>query len=149
MPAGGSIVVIQVHSTGLPVRLFPRATAFAFGPDRNVLAKGILVSGLNPVPIRPDPVVSARRDFGALGAVIANIRAGLQASEWARMLPKPGSCEIWKLRNTLPRAMLVAPDGFDQPCDLVSYRRTSISVTCHALGEASASRWLARVNGAP
>ena len=93
------------------------------------------------------------QDFGGLGAAIAKIRAELSSSDWARLRPDAGGYEIWVLRNAMPRAVL---DGSGQPCDLVSYGTTSLSVRCHAaaperlvLGEVFAPGWLACVDGAP
>ncbi len=95
-------------------------------------------------------------DFGAFGAAVANVRGDLMAGGWARLLPVPGAYEVWELRDAMPRANVVADDGTETPCDLVSFGTVSVSVRCHApapgrlvLGDNHAPGWRACVNGQP
>ncbi len=95
-------------------------------------------------------------NFGAFGAAVAKIRAGFMAGDWARLLPAPGLYEIWQLRNAMARANVVAADGTEQPCDVVSYGTVSVSVRCHAaapgrlvLGDSYAPGWRACIDGSP
>jgi hypothetical protein len=101
-------------------------------------------------------IVAHPDQFGELGATITTIRNGLMSGGWAQRLPVPGAYEVWELRNAMRRANVVAADGTETPCDIVSFGTTRLSVACRApaagrlvLGDNYAPGWRACVNGQP
>jgi len=95
-------------------------------------------------------------DFGETGVVTAQIRAEFVASDWAELVNAPGTYEIWRLRNAMPKAMLRTDDGTQHACDILAYQTVTVSVRCRSadpgllvLGDPVAPGWRACVNGAP
>jgi hypothetical protein len=95
-------------------------------------------------------------EFGAFGATIAKLRNSLTTGGWAKLLDAPGTYEVWELRNAMARANVVAADGTETPCQVVSFGTVSVSIACHApapgqlvLGDNYAPGWRACVNGQP
>jgi hypothetical protein len=94
-------------------------------------------------------------DFGEFGAAVADIRKKFMTGGWAQRLSVPGLYEIWELHNAMPRANVVAVDGTQTACDVVTFRTVSVTIRCHApaaggelvLGDNFAPGWRACVNG--
>lgn len=101
-------------------------------------------------------IIDHASDFGAYGEVTRQIREWLASSPAARLMPQPGTYEIWELTNAYPKAVLIGRNGTVDPdaCSIETYRDAEITVRCQApqsavleIGDNFARGWFACVNG--